>query len=243
MLNVLVANKHTEESLTICNALSQNYEIKPSISHTGIETIEMYNKLSPQLLVLDSGFNDISFYEIMNRLSSMIFESRNCNTILTLENKEDLSLLSNLGKVWKSFVKPLDYTEIVNSINEVKPFYEIPTLYEYEIDSVLISLSLHMGAPGTQYLKRAILECYYDKYMFRSLDNIYALIATETNKPIKEIRDAMRNALAPLRKYSGYNDISKFLLQFFGEQKNVGTKLFLEVVVTYFHRIKNKNKT
>lgn len=242
MLKVLVANKHTDENLTFCKILSQDKDIRIINSNTGIQTLNMYNNLNPQVLILDSGFddiNDMSYIEILDRLST-VFERNKCNILITLDKPDDIISLTNVTKIWKIFKKPLNYDKLMKTINDMKNFFEFPILLEDDLDSILLDLNFHLGADGTKYMKTAIVECFYDKSLFHSLDNIYSIVAKTKNKTVKEIRDGMRSSLIPLNKYGSYNTDNTLLHLL--SNGNVGTKYFLEVFVTYLHELKSDKK-
>lgn len=239
MLNILVADNHTKENNILCQKLSTNIEIKTKSTTTGVQTLNVYHSLSPQILILNSRLDDMSFNETIDRLSSTVSERNKCNILLTLDKEEDMNSLTNLSKIWKIFKNPLDYDELIETIDNMKSYFEIPTLKEDDLDSMLLDLNFHLGADGTKYMKTAIVECYYDKSMFHALDNIYSIVAKIKNKTEKEIRDGMRSSIIPLNKYGSFNTDDN-VLKLLKLSKSVGVKFFLEVFVTHLHEIKNK---
>lgn len=236
MLKVLVANKHTEENKSLCQILSQDKDIKIISSYTGQETLDMYNNLNPQVLILDTAFDDISFIELLDRLSCLVYERKKINILVTIDKDQDIFQLSNVAKIWRMFDKPVNQAKFIESINELKTIFEIPKLSENELDSILLDLNFHLGADGTKYMKTAIVECYYDSSLYRSLDSIYSIVAKTKHKSVKEIRDGLRSSLIPLNKYGSFNT-QDTLLKLLSDG-GIGTKYFLEVFVTYLHSIK-----
>lgn len=71
MIKVLVADENIEQTTECCQYLSNNDHMLKTISaNSGIETLEKYNTLKTDILVLNSHFKDIKSTEIVDRLSS-----------------------------------------------------------------------------------------------------------------------------------------------------------------------------
>lgn len=234
MSKILVANQNLQENLSYCQVLSSIAELKILSSNSGLETLNMYNEFEPNILILDSNFSDMPYLEIINKLSASVYERKKCNIIVTTRKQDESLLLSNVIKVWKIFIKPFNFEDLLKVIYELKPFYEFPPLTEIELNALLLNLNFNLGTEGTRYVKTAITECYNDSSLFHSLDNIYPIVATVHNKTIKQVRDGMRSALIPLNKYRTFSK-SNSLLQLFDETRNITPKYFLEIIVTHLH--------
>ena len=107
MIKVLVAETHTKENKILCQKLSENREIQTISSINGVQTLNMYHNLEPQILILNSKLNNMSFYEIIDRLSSTTLEKSKCNILVTFDCQEEINSLNNCSKIWKFFKKPL----------------------------------------------------------------------------------------------------------------------------------------
>ena len=241
MIKVLVAEKHTKENHFLCEKLSENPEIQTISSISATQTLDMYHNLEPQILILNAKLNDMPFMELMDRLSSSTLEKNKCNILVTFDNPEEINSLNHFSKIWKTFKKPFDFSDLAKTIHDMKTYLEIPILTETELDAILLNLNFHLGADGTKYMKTAIMECYYDKSLFHTLDDIYAIVAKIKNKTVKEIRDGMRSSIVPLNKYGCFSTEDN-ILRLLTLSDSIGVKFFLEVLVTYLHEIKNKNE-
>ena len=84
MVNVLIGNKNTAELDILCQNLANDKDYRIENVTTGKDTVTMYLKTNPDILVLDNSLSDMTIEDIVNRLSSNPVESKKCNTILTL---------------------------------------------------------------------------------------------------------------------------------------------------------------
>ena len=110
MIKVLVADENVDLVNSCCQYLScSDHSIQTLSATNGIDTLDKYNKMKADILILNSHFSDIKSTEIVDRLSATICERKNNNIILTVNSdKEQLDFL-NTAKIYKFFKLPLDF--------------------------------------------------------------------------------------------------------------------------------------
>lgn len=86
MLKVLVADENYAANLSCCKYLANDKNLDILSTNSGINTINAYNNLHPNVLVINSDFKDRSYTEILNELSSTSLERQKTNVILTVED-------------------------------------------------------------------------------------------------------------------------------------------------------------
>ena len=94
MVNVLIGSKNTAELDILYQKLANDKNYRVENVSTGKDTVNMYLKTNPDILILDNSITDMSIEEIVGRLSSNPLERKKCNTVLTLS--EDYNGLSTL---------------------------------------------------------------------------------------------------------------------------------------------------
>ena len=75
MVKVLVADKNVDDVSQYSQYLSNHDQmIKTINAYTGIEALNSYNRMKADIMILNSGFNDMESTEIVKRLSVTKFE-------------------------------------------------------------------------------------------------------------------------------------------------------------------------
>ncbi len=238
MIKILVANSNTKQNFRCCENLSIDKDIKTLSTYSGITTLEEYLKTNPDILVLDSVLRDMHYTEILNRLSNSLEERNACNIILTTSRLNSL-YRCNIAKVFKVLHKPLNYKELVETVNLMKPGFLNCQLAEVEVEDILVHLGFNMYSNGTKYVVFAILQCYYNSNMLNNLDKLFEIIAYTYNTTPASVRSCIRNALVPVN--TSRNTLNNPLLDLFDNTRNITPKYFIDIVCTYF-RIKKHKK-
>lgn len=242
MFSVLVANANENQRKSYCQFLANNCNNLDVFSaENGIKTINTYNELNPNVLVLDTEFNDLSSQKIINRLSSTKKESKNCNIILTSNINEPISTVSNTEKIYKILFKPFELNELKKAINNICLDIKIPELDDIQLQLFLLDLKFNINSPSTKYLIEAIHQCYYYPHLLGNLDDIIKIIAYKFNVSEKTIRYSFRNALKPINNYR--KTIQSSFINLFDSMRNITPKYFLDVITTYLHKQARSNFT
>ena len=161
MVKVLVADENVEQTTECCQYLSNHdHMLKTTSANTGIETLEKYNALKTDILVLNSHFKDVKSTEIVDRLSSTRSERKKINIILTLNSKKEKSDFINVVKIYSFFDKPLDLKGISNTIKQIRDENKYDEFDEDYLNKLLFSLRIIVGSYQSDILVEAIRECY-----------------------------------------------------------------------------------
>lgn len=127
MIKVLVADENSVANLNCCQYLANDKNLDVQSCNSGISTVNMYNKIHPNVLVINSDFKDKRYTEILNELSSTSLERNNSNVILTVEDNGEKIELDFMAKIYKLFYS-LDYEKIRKGIEQ----YNLDNIIFYE---------------------------------------------------------------------------------------------------------------
>ena len=241
MVKVLVADENVEQTTECCQYLSNHdHMLKTLSANTGIETLEKYNTLKTDILVLNSRFKDVKSTEIVDRLSSTRSERKKINIILTVNSKKEQSDFVNTVKIYGFFCKPLDLEGISNTIKQIRDENKYDEFDEDYLNRLLVSLRIIVGSYQSYLLVDAIRECYEYPKLLSNFDELLSLLSYKHKQMDTEsIRSSIRTALNDLNKYR--DKIKDHpVIKMFEPDKNISPKAFLEVIVSYMHAQKNQ---
>jgi len=139
MVNVLIGNKNTTEVNILCQTLANDKEFKIENTITGIDTISKYLQSNPDILVLDNSISDINIPDMLDRLTSVDLKNQKCNTILTLNENNNIRI-KNVSKVNSILYKPFKDSELIDTLKSMSAHFYTPNLEPYEIDFLLQEL-------------------------------------------------------------------------------------------------------
>lgn len=240
MVKVLIGNKNIQKGIRNFQFLQENNEFEIVTSNSGIETINKCKIIEPAIIILNSNLPDMTYTDVINRISNLPCELDKCNLILTVDNSQDKMLLSNTSIIYRVFDKNFDEKTMKETLNVLKSKFETPTLTIRELKSILLSLGINTYSIGSQYLISAIFKCYYYPESFVTLDNVYKIVADEYNVSNEQIKNSIRHTIDTFN--SSYNLSNKALyLKIFESEKNVSPKRFIQMLVDYLNRIKSKD--
>lgn len=241
MIKVLVADENVEQTTECCQYLSNHdHMLKTTSANTGIETLEKYNDLKTDILVLNSHFKDVKSTEIVDRLSSTRSERKKINIILTLNSKKEKSDFINVVKIYSFFDKPLDLKGISNTIKQIRDENKYDEFDEDYLNKLLFSLRIIIGSYQSDILVEAIRECYEYPKLLGNFDSLLSLLSYKhNNMDTESIRNAIRSSLNDLNKYRDRLEDHP-IVKMFEPDKNISPKAFLEIIVSYMHAQKNQ---
>lgn len=241
MIKVLVADENIEQTTECCQYLSNNDHMLKTISaNSGIETLEKYNTLKTDILVLNSHFKDIKSTEIVDRLSSTKSERKKINIILTLNSKREKSDFVNVVKIYSFLNKPLNLKEVSNTITQIKSENNYDEFDENYLNKLLISLRIIVGSYQSSILVEAIKECYEYPKLLSNFDELLSLLSFKHNDLDTEtIRSAIRSCLNDLNRYREKLKDNP-IVRMFEPDRNISPKAFLEIIVSYMHAHKKQ---
>ena len=239
MVSILIGNKDSTEIDILCQELTNDKSYKIINMTTGINTLSMYWKLNPDILVLDNNLSDLSIKDIVDRLSCSPLEKKRCNTILTLAPNYHIGL-KNVTKISEILYKPILNNELVNAIKSISVDYNTPDLCVGEIDLLLQSLNFNCMSPGYRYMKDAITYCYYRPDELEFLNNVLKYLAYKYNVPETRVRDCLKSCIRPFNNTNILNQYSDLYAVLYNNGNKLSLKDFLERIVFYLIRTKKK---
>lgn len=239
MMNLMVANKNTLELNVLLQNLANDrkYIIKNTFDEK--DTIEKYFKFNPDILVLDDSLSEISIEKIIDKLSAFPIDRQKCNTILTLKENTFLRL-KKFSKIDSIVYKPFSNNSLYTAIDDLSKVYCTPGIDFYDIDILLAALGFNSFSNGYQYLKEAIIYCYYDEDALEKFDRTLDLISYEHNISKSQVRDAIRACLKHFNSinHTYYSKDLEILL--YNDGKDITPKAFLQKIVIYLIYKKQK---
>lgn len=243
MLKVLVADENLETNSDFCSFLANDKNLDVVSTRTGINTIDTYNKIKPNLLVINSDFKDKSYTDIVNELSSTSEGRNNCNIILTVEENTRLKFIS-MSKIYQVFYFSMENTHR-DSYSEIKETIEQFNLDHYIFyepsDTNLVALfykfKVYNDLEGAEYLRYAIQQCYNNPSLKKDLNNIYRLVSDYYGVSFDSVRPAMRRVLVPANKAWRLNG-NKGCFSLFEIEKSITPKNFIRIITDQY--LKNK---
>lgn len=242
MVNLLLGNSNTDEIDLLYHDLANEKDFKIQTTTTGAETLSMYWKTNPDILVLDNSLHDITIEDLLNKLSSNRIEKKKCNTILTIADNSNDKQIRTVAKVDEIIYKPIIEHKLSDSIKSMAVDFNTVELEFLEIDSILQELNFNCLSPGYKLMKSAINYCYYNPNELETLNNILKHISFEQNIPMTRVRDTLNSSL---RHFSNTAIVSKKinLESAFGNSlDNITLKTFLDRITLYLIREKKKGK-
>ena len=240
MVKVLVADKNTKKTNEYYQYLSNNMDSRTIIANSGTETITKYRKFEPNILVLDSQFDDINSLEIIDKLSVTTDEKRNINIILTTKSDKEQASFREVSKVYKFIRKPFHLDELSSTIIKMAKENHYPKLNEDYLNQLLYSMNIIPYGKRAEILIDAIKECYYIPYYCSHIYELYnELLKKYPYNNCEAIRSAIRDCLKPLNYHRDRLTEHPVAMKFEPET-DISNSEFLQVIISHLHFEKNK---
>ena len=241
MVNVLIGSKNTAELDILYQKLANDKNYRVENVSTGKDTVNMYLKTKPDILILDNSITDMSIEEIVGRLSSNPLERKKCNTVLTLS--EDYNIKMNrYDKISQVVYKPFVEKQLSNVVKELAINFYTPNLEIGEIDWLLQSLNFNYLSGGYRYMKKAITYCYYRPEELEYLNNVLNYLAFEFNTTYSQVRDSLNACIRPFNRASEYNCPDELFKMLYNNGHKLSLKDFLERIVIYLIKTKKQGR-
>ncbi len=241
MVNILVGNKNSNEADMLYQELTDDKNYRIENVTTGVDTLTTYWRLNPDIFVLDNNLPDMSIKDIIDRLSCNPIEEKKCNTILTVPVNYVINL-KNVSKVNSIIYKPILNNELVNRIKEMSVNYNTPDLEFGDVEWLLQSLNFNCMSVGYRYMRDAITYCYYRPNELEFLSNILKYLAYKYNVPESRVRDSLKSSIRPFNHSTVYSCPNDLLGILYNNGCSLSLKDFIERVVFYLIKIKNKGR-
>lgn len=244
MIKILVASADVSNNQNFCNLLTNDNKFFIQNAFTVSDTLDKYATMQPNVLIIGTSLGVSNCIKIINKISVFPNVSNNCYTIIVATRQETNNIieqLQNFSKVYKILDKPLNFSQAIDTINEIAPIFIINELTFDDIRPILLLLNISVSSKGATYLMSAIIICYYHPFLLENLENdVYSRIANYYNTTHDKVRENIRNTLLTLD--NSYIDANKFqLFKLFDFKDNTTPKQFIEIVSTYFRQKKRND--
>ena len=235
MTNILVADQDIKEINKINSYFNNKIDFKIISTINGLSALEEYKKIRPDIFILATNLKDINYNEIIRQISYNYEEILNCNTILISDFPNQISQITNIAKLYDFFVKPFDYQDMFNTVEEMSNHN-----LDKKIDLLFLKTRIPLRSTASDRVRKAITKCYYSPEIMSDLNHVFTLVADELKTTNDAIRSSFRTTLKPLNLIKNNDNIPKFaIFNFFEKGENVTPKDFLKVSTYYLHNIKN----
>lgn len=156
MITIAIADDNMESANQLSFWLTKEKDFKIiNISNNGLDALNNYKTLKPDVLLLDLDMPKLNGLELLNALP---YDDQR-NVIIISGSAFFRSQLSNVDKVKAIFQKPYDFYKLTNCIKEIhnqKNYNSVET----ELSNLLYNLKFDATRKGTRLLKSAILVSY-----------------------------------------------------------------------------------
>lgn len=153
MVNILISNRDVSFANNLENMLANDKNYVFKITTTEADTISNYNKINPDVLVLDDNIPDLSIEDIIDRLSIIPNDFGKPNIVLTLEHNSS-DELNNVEKVSSIIYKPINTDKLIASIRKTANRNQRPELTKAKVSVFLKKLNLNCYSPRFQLHER-----------------------------------------------------------------------------------------
>ena len=239
-MKVLVANENKKRTTEFCKCIKlYDEKIYTSIANTCIETLEKYNKLKIDALVLNSYFRDINAPEIVERLSVTTTERMNPNILLVVNSSKEQLAFLDITKIYKIF-KTSNDEEIINTLLFMKEQNKHKEFNEDLLYKLLFHIDISVGGVLEEILIEAIKECYIFPHLYDNFDLLLQHLREKYSDMTEEqIRRAMRTVLDGVNSKRAELQNNPIIKKF-EPNKGISPKTFIQIVVSYLHTQKSK---
>lgn len=237
MVNVLISTKDVNFTKCIKNMLANDKDYVFQTTSTGLDTIDIYNKINPDILVLDDNIQDLPIENIIDRISITHDEASKCNIILNLEPNLRLKL-NNVEKISMIIYKPVKMYNLIESIKSVAKTNNTPTLSDYDVDWLLLSLGFNTMSSGFKYMRDTIIYSYYNPDQLEFLKNVLDKIAYKYHIPTTRVRDSLNSYVKSFNRNYINCDSKELKILLYNNGYNLSLKDFIEILVFYLIREK-----
>lgn len=235
MIRVMVADDNIDLNNMYCKFLTKDKDIK-IISQTtdGQETIEKYQELKPDLLLLDLEMPKINGLEIINYLSKDPNE-KNKKNIIVISGKDAIRAnLWNMSKVYMSLSKPADFDLIMHQIQDFikEKKTKNKEITEKDILTFLYSINAKSHQKNISLLIKAIEIAYKKPYLLRNINDLYNHISEIENKNSTAVQWSIRNTIRNINKNIP-NDKLKTIFHLPDFDRSITPKYFFDNTIKY----------
>jgi len=235
MVQVMIAEDNIELSSMYCRFLTKDKNINViSKTRDGEKTIEMYQALKPDVLLLDLDMPKLNGIEVINQISKDSDEKNKCNIIVISGNVELMHKLFNTAKVYRIMPKPTNLDEVLSLIKDISNAPK--ELDQIKLKSLLLELKFNLYSKGTLFLMDAINIAYNNPVLLCKIEDLYSRVSMKNNLSVNKIQRSIRSSIDVMN-----NHISPELLRSFFHIYNndiIAPKYFFTIIIEYLYNKK-----
>lgn len=175
----MVADDNKDLNDSFCKFLTKDKDIKIiSQPQNGLEVLEKYQELKPDLLLLDLEMPKMNGLEVINILSKDPKEKEIKNIIVISGNDNMRMQLCQMSKVYISERKPFHFDSLLETIRQFAKEKENRTrdISITEIDNFLSDIHIQTHKKNTIILRDAILTAYKETMLLRNINELYKTV-------------------------------------------------------------------
>lgn len=233
MVQVMIAEDNIELSSMYCSFLTKDKNINIiSKTRDGEKTVELYQALKPDVLLLDLDIPKLNGLEVINQISKDSEEKNKCNIIVITGNLDLMHKLYNTAKVYRIMPKPTNLDEVLSLIKDISNTPK--ELDQIKLKSLLLELKFNLYSRGTLFLIDAINIAYNNPTVLCKIENLYYEVSEKNNISVNKIQRSIRSSIDVMN-----NHISPELLHsFFYIYNNdiIAPKYFFTIIIEYLHK-------
>lgn len=235
MVQVMIAEDNIELSSMYCRFLTKDKNINIiSKTRDGESTVEMYQALKPDVLLLDLDMPKLNGLEVINQISKDSDEKNKCNIIVISGNVELMHRLYNTAKVYRIMPKPTNLDEVLSLIKDIS---NAPReLDQIKLKSLLLELKFNLYSKGTLFLIDAINIAYNNPVLLCKIEDLYNRVSIKNNVSVNKVQRSIRSSIDVMN-----NHISHELLRSFFHIYNndiIAPKYFFTIIIEYLYKEK-----
>lgn len=231
MIKVMIADDNTALNDLCCSILTKDKELEiVSSTIDGETTLQKYNELKPDVLLLDLDLPKMNGLDVINNLCLDENEKKKNNVIIISGNAPLRYNLFNTSKVFRIMPKPIDFDKVIFTIKDIAKSKK--SITNKEIRNFLFSLNFNLYADGTIYLIEAIQLGIEQPKLVKNIKNLYDSIAEFHSIPSNTVKWGIRNAIDTMNHNTTQKEINqKFNISYI---KKMTPKYFIPLVISHF---------
>lgn len=235
MIEVMVADDNIELNSLCCKFLTKDKNIKIVSSTTdGEKTFEEYNKLKPDLLLLDLDMPRMNGLEIINQLSKDPYEKQKCNIIVISGNASMRYDLLNTAKIYKIIPKPVDLQNVLDDINLFASELSTPQeVTPKKIRDLLCELNIQPYSKSGKYVFEALEIVLEDPYILENIKDLYYKISKKNNVSYNTVKWGIRNSISLMNRLISIKNL-RMIFRIYDNERNITPKYFFTMILEYF---------
>lgn len=206
MIKIMIADDNIELSDIMKTLLSQNSDFQVvKQTYTGIETINHYLTLKPDILILDMEIPSLNGTDVINYLCNHSIEEQHKCNILIVSGKIKKYPLNCAEKVFRIIQKPYDWDFLYKSINDCYKFQlstKKNTFEKENIKNILERLKFDFSHTGSKFLLEAILLVKESSSPVFTIDNLYIELAQKHSTSPRRVKWNIENSINSSYKHS-----------------------------------------